>query len=150
MIAEDSPPRRRSHRRPRLHSAPSGVAWRSAGDAPGRGEAVSTRAQDGAVARVLQHHPHMAELIHTHSAQVRGPEGASYEARIYAEPERGGTWKGWVEFHHVSGDAASAAPRVLRTDRETTQPNRQAVDYWAGGLEPIYLEGALKRAQRAD
>ena len=92
----------------------------------------------------------MSELIHTHSARVRGPEGVTYEARIYAEPERGGTWKGWLEFHRVSGDATSSAPRVLRTDRETTQANRQAVDYWAGGLEPIYLEGALGRARRAD
>ena len=92
----------------------------------------------------------MSELIHTHSARVRGPEGVTYEARIYAEPGRAGTWEGWLEFHRVSGDATSSAPRVLRTDRETTQANRQAVDYWAGGLEPIYLEGALGRARRAD
>jgi hypothetical protein len=31
------------------------------------------------------------------------------------------------------------------TDRETTQSSREAVAYWATGLEPIYLEGALKR-----
>ncbi len=91
----------------------------------------------------------MSELIHTHSARVHGTQGATYEARIYAEPERGGTWKGWLEFHPVaatkSGDTA-----ILRTGRETTQPSREAVDYWAGGLEPIYLEGALTRAQRVD
>ena len=73
-----------------------------------------------------------------------------YEARIYAEPERGGTWRGWLEFHHVSGDRNSSRPRVLRTDRETTQPDRAAVDYWAGGLEPVYLEGALGRAHPID
>lgn len=73
-----------------------------------------------------------------------------YEARIYAEPERGGTWRGWLEFHHVSGDPKSSQPRVLRTDRETTQPSRAAVDYWAGGLEPVYLEGALERAHPID
>ena len=91
----------------------------------------------------------MSELIHTHSARVRGPGGATYEARIYAEPERGGTWKGWLEFHPVGDGPGSAGARVLRTDRETTQPNREAVDYWAGGLQPVYLEGAVRRA-RAD
>lgn len=30
--------------------------------------------------------------------------------------------------------------------RETTQPNRDAVASWAGGLEPIYFEGAFARA----
>ena len=92
----------------------------------------------------------MPELIHTHSALVKGPQGAIYEARIYAEPERGGTWKGWLEFHPVARETKTSAAGVLRTDRETTQPNRDAVDYWAGGLEPIYLEGAFARAHRAD
>jgi hypothetical protein len=31
--------------------------------------------------------------------------------------------------------------------KETSQPNRDAIEYWALGLEPIYLEGALARAQ---
>jgi len=34
----------------------------------------------------------------------------------------------------------------LATPRETTQSNRAALEYWARGLEPIYLEGALVRA----
>jgi len=44
------------------------------------------------------------------------------------------------------------APRsaaVLTTERETTQPSREALLYWATGLEPIYLEGAFARAVRA-
>jgi hypothetical protein len=36
---------------------------------------------------------------------------------------------------------------TLRTEQETSQPNRVAVEYWASGLEPIYLEGAFARAQ---
>jgi hypothetical protein len=36
--------------------------------------------------------------------------------------------------------------RELRTGQETSQPNRDAVAYWAGGLEPIYFEGAFTRA----
>ena len=91
----------------------------------------------------------MSELIHTHSTRVRGPHGATYEARIHAEPERGGTWKGWLEFHPVAGTGSGDAV-VLRTDRETTQPSRGAVDYRAGGLEPVYLDGAIARAHRTE
>jgi len=87
----------------------------------------------------------MADLIHTHSARVSGPDGALYEARIYGEPDRTGLWKGWFEFRQVDR-AESDSPRVLRTETETTQPNRVALDYWAGGIEPVYLEGAFERA----
>jgi hypothetical protein len=97
----------------------------------------------------LQHDAIMADLIHKHSVRVDGPDGTLYEARTYGEVERGGTWKGWLEFRPVADRADSDGPRVLRTDRETTQPNRRALDYWAGGLEPVYLEGAIARA-RAD
>jgi hypothetical protein len=34
----------------------------------------------------------------------------------------------------------------LRTDRETSQPNREALEYWSTGLEPVYIEGAFQRA----
>ena len=91
----------------------------------------------------------MADLIHTHSVRVDGPGGKLYEARTYGEVEHGGTWKGWLEFRPVADRADSAGPHVLRTGRETTQPDRRALDYWAGGLEPVYLEGAIARA-RAD
>jgi hypothetical protein len=35
---------------------------------------------------------------------------------------------------------------VVPSARETTQPNRVDTEYWATGLTPIYLEGALRRA----
>jgi hypothetical protein len=35
---------------------------------------------------------------------------------------------------------------VRRTRRETTQPSQKALTYWARGIEPVYLEGALERA----
>lgn len=38
---------------------------------------------------------------------------------------------------------------MRRTRRETTQPSRDALRYWATGLEPTYLQGALERALRA-
>ena len=33
------------------------------------------------------------------------------------------------------------------TGRETTQPDRGALEYWASGLEPLYFEGAFDRAR---
>jgi hypothetical protein len=66
----------------------------------------------------------------------------TYAVSICGEQRGDGTWEGWLEFHPV----ASSLP-VLRTDQETSQPNRDALEYWAGGLEPVYLEGALARAQ---
>ena len=35
---------------------------------------------------------------------------------------------------------------ILRSPRETTQPNRTDAEYWATGLTDVYLEGALQRA----
>jgi hypothetical protein len=57
--------------------------------------------------------------------------------RELTEPGR----RGW-EFHPTDINRP-----VLRTDQETSQPNRAAIEYWANGLEPIYLEGAFARAQ---
>jgi hypothetical protein len=85
----------------------------------------------------------MTQLIHEHSARVRSENGTEYRARIFGEPRSDGTWAGWLEFVPA---ADSAAP-TLKTEQETSQPDRQAVEYWAGGLEPVYLEGALARAR---
>jgi hypothetical protein len=84
----------------------------------------------------------MAELILEHSTLVKSPEGKPFVARTYGEERPDGTWVGWIEFTPV-GDHGPT--RV--TDRETSQPNKVALDYWATGLEPIYFEGALERAQ---
>jgi len=88
----------------------------------------------------------MSELIHEHSATVTGKDGMSYHARVYGEERRDGTWGGWIEFVPAHRGATS---RALRTGQETSQPDRKAVEYWAGGLEPVYLEGALSRARDA-
>jgi hypothetical protein len=84
----------------------------------------------------------MAEHIHTHSSRPRR-DGIEYEARVYGAARADGTWAGWLEFHALQGGGA-----VRRTGQETSQPSRRALEYWAGGLEPVYLEGALERASR--
>jgi hypothetical protein len=84
----------------------------------------------------------MSEHIHTHSTTVVR-DGTEYEAQVHGVQRPDGTWAGWLEFH-----AARGVGRVLWTDQETSQPSRRALEYWAGGLEPVYLDGALVRACR--
>jgi hypothetical protein len=61
-----------------------------------------------------------------------------YRAQVVGRPA-GNIWEGWIEF--VSADGED----VRRTPRETTQPDRDALRYWATGLSGTYLEGALAR-----
>jgi hypothetical protein len=79
-------------------------------------------------------------LIHefTHSPVVRGH---AYRARVFGQERADGTWTGWLEF-----EPEDTPGRRYSTGEETSQPNLAAIEYWAGGLEPIYLEGALGRA----
>jgi hypothetical protein len=50
-------------------------------------------------------------------------------------------WEGWIEFVPL---ARTSSP--VRSRRESTQPSRESLVYWATGLTPIYLKGALERA----
>ena len=63
-------------------------------------------------------------------------------AEIHGREAASGLWEGWIEFAAL-GEAIRLATAV-----ETTQPDQRALEYWAGGLEPIYLEGAFTRAER--
>lgn len=85
----------------------------------------------------------MAKLIHEHTRRVQSPEGAQYRALVFGEERTDGTWMAWLEFEPVDRSGG----RRLRTGQETSQPDERAAEYWAGGLEPIYLEGALTRAR---
>ncbi len=82
----------------------------------------------------------MAELIQTYAETLRDARGMDYTAHAYGEARDDGTWEGWLEFEPASGGTP------LRTGRETTQPDRDALAYWASGLEPVYLDGAFARA----
>ncbi|TMG56129.1 MAG: hypothetical protein E6H84_04660 [Chloroflexi bacterium] len=83
----------------------------------------------------------MSTVIHEFTAEVADPDGHVYLARALGRARKSGTWEGWLEFRPRSG---GGLPR--RTAVETTQPNLEALRYWASGLEPVYLEGALERA----
>jgi hypothetical protein len=84
----------------------------------------------------------MAEVLVRFTEVVQDDSGTSYRAQASGALGADGLWEGWIEFIGESG-------RALRSPRETTQPNRDAILYWAEGLTAAYLEGALRRAQRA-
>lgn len=84
----------------------------------------------------------MAEIIQTYTPQFKDDSGVTYVVRACGEATAGGTWEGWLEFYPLD----QTRP-VLRTERETTQPERTALEYWATGLEPLYFEGAFDRAR---
>ena len=80
----------------------------------------------------------MAEVVHVFDDQVVF-NGQLYTAQVATRPD-GHLWEAWIEFRSSDGWD------VRRTPRETTQPDRDAVVYWATGLSPTYLEGAIRRA----
>lgn len=81
----------------------------------------------------------MAEVFINYEKPVLGVDGGRYTARACGRETENGLWEGWIEFVPEDGSA------VLRSERETTQPNRADTEYWATGITPIYLEGALRR-----
>jgi hypothetical protein len=79
----------------------------------------------------------MAEVIHVFSEPV-ALRGKRYRVQVCGRPADN-IWEGWIEFESDDGD-------VVRSPRETTQPDRAALEYWATGLSFTYFEGALSRA----
>jgi hypothetical protein len=84
----------------------------------------------------------MAVLLQEYATRVVGRDEVEYAVKSYGEERTDGTWAGWLEF-----DPTDSTRPALRTGQETSQPNRVALEYWATGLEPIYFEGALARAE---
>jgi len=82
----------------------------------------------------------MAEVLARFNDVVADGEGRRYRAQACGAPNADGLWDGWIEFVPLDGGT------VLRSPRETTQPNGRDAAYWASGLTAIYLEGALDRA----
>ena len=83
----------------------------------------------------------MAEVFVTYNDPIATNDGSIYQARACGREMADGRWEGWIEFESIDGT------EVLRSGRETTQPNRGDTEYWATGLTPVYLEGALTRAR---
>ena len=103
---------------------------------------------DASIAKVRDYGATMDELIQEFVSEVADADGHVYTARAIGRQRTGRTvWEGWFEFAPLGGRGI-----VRRSQVETTQPNREALVYWASGIERVYLEGALERAiaSRAD
>jgi hypothetical protein len=81
------------------------------------------------------------EMLVQFQRTIAGPDGTEYIARACGGPADDGTgrWQGRIEFVPTDGGAP------IRTGRETTQPSRASIEYWATGLSALYLTGALQR-----
>jgi hypothetical protein len=83
--------------------------------------------------------PHVERVLLTYSTTLATPGGRTYRPRACGRERPDGTWEGWLEF--LPDDATP----ILRSERETSQPNLVDLEYWATGVTPVYLEGALER-----
>jgi hypothetical protein len=81
----------------------------------------------------------MLSLAH-HYDELIAAGGRTYRARVYGAVDVDARWGGWILFFPVGGG------RPIATGRETTQSSLANLTYWASGLTPTYLEGALARA----
>ncbi|HSJ08034.1 MAG TPA: hypothetical protein VK936_15120 [Longimicrobiales bacterium] len=84
----------------------------------------------------------MAEVLMSYGTRIRGPDERSYTVRACGRERDDGLWEGWLEYLPVEGGDTVVTPR------ETTQPNRNDLLYWATGLTDPYMDGALTRALR--
>ena len=84
----------------------------------------------------------MAEVLARFAEPLTTTDGNQYKAQACGAPNADGLWEGWIEFFPADGG------KPLRSQRETTQPNRTDAEYWATGLSEVYLEGALNRTLR--
>ena len=81
----------------------------------------------------------MAETVANFDTPVQDRFGERYTAKACGRQRSDGLWEGWLEFQNLAGS------ETLRSQRETTQSELEDLRYWASGLTPVYLEGALDR-----
>src|SRR5262245_48245749 len=82
------------------------------------------------------------QFVRQYTPILKGPGRERFVALAYMKHRPGGLWEARLVFLSLKTGAAIA------TDRETTQGKREHVLYWATGLGPTYLRGALERALR--
>jgi hypothetical protein len=83
------------------------------------------------------------ELIYEHPHPI-SHGGANYRVSVYGVERKDGTWSGWLQFRDTKTGVTT------KTGQETSQPNRDALVYWATGVEDVYLDGAVRRAERGE
>lgn len=84
----------------------------------------------------------MAEVLRSVDDPISDDFG-SYHVRIVGRCcDEDGMWEGWLEFESLDGSGQTLVGPV-----ESKQPEREHLVYWAGGLTPVFMEGALHRAR---
>jgi hypothetical protein len=83
----------------------------------------------------------MAEVLTSFDTPVSDAHD-EYHARAVGRKADDGMWEAWIEFVPTAGNG-----EVLVSGVESRQPAREHLAYWATGLTPVYLEGALQRAR---
>ncbi len=86
----------------------------------------------------------MTEILVKFDEAITDSTGSKYFARAVGRKREDGLWEGCVEFLPLDTNG-----ETLSSGRETTQPNRKTLEYWAQGLTRVYLMGALERARRS-
>jgi hypothetical protein len=85
----------------------------------------------------------MSEVLVKFDEPIMDHRGDLYFAQaVGRQRAEDGLWEGWLEFEPVIESALAVS-----SERETTQPNRTDLEYWAQGLSRVYLQGGLTRAQ---
>lgn len=85
----------------------------------------------------------MTETLVKFDEPIMNSRGKMYfAAAVGRQRAEDGLWEGLLEFEPVA-----ELGRTISSDRETTQPNRPDLEYWAQGLSRVYLQGALARAE---
>jgi hypothetical protein len=84
----------------------------------------------------------MAEVLRTFDLPLRTASG-EYAARAVGRHADDGMWEGWLEFVPIGKHG-----NVIVGGVESRQPENEHLVYWASGLTPVFLEGALDRARR--
>ena len=72
-----------------------------------------------------------AEVLLSFETTIAAPDGGRYRAAACGREAEDGRWEGWIEFAPIDGGD------VLRSARETVQPNRTDLVYWATGLSTV-------------
>jgi len=83
----------------------------------------------------------MDTIVDEFEQPVSDSSGETYRVALAGRSRPHDTWQGWLVFIRRRDG------RRVETTVETTQPNREALRYWAAGLTDADFEGALERAR---
>ena len=85
---------------------------------------------------------HMSEVLVEYDPIASDTDASRWKPRACGRRGVGHMWEGWIEFVPLGSGS-----KPVRSGRESTQPSRESLVYWATGLTPEYLRGALERAR---